>query len=104
MGNMSSLEIHPTKTFHNRLLNRHEVQLVVKHPKTSFTKKSIQPYIKKNYNSEFYVISQSKSTFGMPQTTTQVRIYNNQEDFERIEDFHVLHKAGLAKKTKDARR
>lgn len=101
---MSKVDISVVKEFHNKLLGRHELVLNVSHPNASFKKDQIKPFIQKNYSSLNYVCGQSKTEFGKTETKTLVRVYSSKEQFEKIEDWHVLHKLGLRKKDKDARR
>lgn len=101
---MSKVEIKPASVFHNKLLDRHELVLNVSHPNASFTRESIKPYIQKNYNSDYFVVNSSKTSFGKTETTTKVRVYDTKEQFMKVEDFFVLFKMGLKKKDKDARR
>lgn len=88
----------------NKLLDRIELVLAVKHPNTSFRKEQLKTFIQKKFNSQNYVCGESRTEFGKPETVTKVRVYKNKEQFEKIEDFYVLYKMGLRKKDKDPRR
>ncbi|KRH92094.1 hypothetical protein M153_12152000428 [Pseudoloma neurophilia] len=101
---MSNVEISVKNEFNNKLLDRIELVLTVKHPKASFKKESVKSFIQKKYNTLNYVCSESRTEFGKTETVTKCRVYKNKEQFEKIEDFHVLHKVGLKEKTKDPRR
>lgn len=101
---MSKVDIALINEFHNKLLDRHELTLKVSHPESSFKKDQIKSFIQKKYSSTNYVCGQSRTEFGKTETKTFVRVYNTNEQFEKIEDFYVLHKLGLKKKEKAARR
>lgn len=99
-----SLKIQTLSTFHNKLLNRHELTLQVSHPAASFKKADLRSALSKQYRSSFMVIQNSKTMFGTNVTRTKVRVYEDREQFVKIEDWYVLFGCGEEKKTKDGRR
>lgn len=99
-----ALDIQTLAYFNNRLLNRQELTLLVSHPAQSFKKADLATVLKKKYNSNYVIIHGSRTEFGTCQTRTVARIYESKEQFEKIEDWFVLMREGMAKKDKEARR
>lgn len=101
---MSNVDVSIFSEFYNKLLDRFELVLIVKHPNISFKKEQLKGFIQKKFGSLNYVCGGSRTEFGKPETVTKVRVYKNKEQFEKIEDFYVLLKLDLIKKDKDPRR
>lgn len=99
-----AVQVQTLTQFYNKLLNRHELSLLVTHPSSSFKRDDLINQLKKQYNSNYIVVQGSKTMFGTCQTRTNARVYDSKEQFSKIEDWYVLMRAGLAKKEKDSRR